>query len=73
MKEFRGRVSSGGRIVIPAALRREYGLAEGREVVFWRGETGLELLSPSQALKRAEDRTSNTFPAPAGRVGSRNA
>lgn len=55
MKEFRGRVTSGGRIAIPAALRREYGLTVGQEVVFRRGEMGLELLSPLQPHERGND------------------
>jgi len=56
MKEFiRSRITDAGRVVIPAELRREYGLAEGQEVVFWRGRSGLELLSLPEALKRAQD------------------
>jgi AbrB family transcriptional regulator (stage V sporulation protein T) len=56
MKEFiRSRITDAGRVVIPAELRREYGLDDGQEVVFCRGETGLELLTVPQALKRAQD------------------
>ena len=56
MKEFmRSRITDAGRVVIPAELRREYGLADGQEIVFWRGRGGLELLSLPEALKRAQD------------------
>jgi bifunctional DNA-binding transcriptional regulator/antitoxin component of YhaV-PrlF toxin-antitoxin module len=55
MKEFRGRIASGGRIVIPAALRREYGLGEAQEVAFLRGERGLELRLVPQSMERAQE------------------
>ena len=56
MQEFlRSRITESGRVVIPAELRREYQLEDGQEVVFLRGEDGLELLTVPQAIQRAQD------------------
>ncbi len=63
MTEFiRSRITDAGRVVIPAELRREYGLSDGQEVVFCRGGAGLELLTVPQALKRAQDEIRKYIP-----------
>jgi len=63
MTEFiRSRITDAGRVVIPAELRREYGLNDGQEVVFCRGDAGLELLTVPQALKRAQDEIRKYIP-----------
>jgi AbrB family looped-hinge helix DNA binding protein len=63
MKEVvRARIADAGRVVIPAELRRQYGLSEGDEVVICAGADGIEILSPAAALKRAQDRVRAFIP-----------
>lgn len=63
MQEFiRSRITDAGRVVIPAELRRAYGIKDGQEVVFCRGETGIELLTVPQALKKAQDEIRRYIP-----------
>jgi AbrB family looped-hinge helix DNA binding protein len=45
------KISSGGRVVIPAALRRKFGIAVGDTVVFSDGEFG-PMLRPHRAVVR---------------------
>jgi AbrB family looped-hinge helix DNA binding protein len=64
MREWiRAKVADAGRVVIPAELRREYGFAEGEEVVLCPGPDGIEILSPATALKRAQDRVRSYIPS----------
>ncbi len=63
MKEvIRSRIADAGRVVIPAELRRQYGLSEGDEVVICPGADGIEILSPAAALKRAQERVRSFIP-----------
>lgn len=51
---YRSKIADAGRVVIPAELRRAMGLDEGQEVVFVKGEQGVELLTSEQALQRVQ-------------------
>lgn len=55
MSEFiRGKVADAGRVVIPAELRREYQIEDGNEVIFCRGENGIELLTVKQLVQKSQ-------------------
>ena len=51
----RGKVS-GGRIVLPAGLRKEFGIEDGAEVVFSRTEHGIEIKTLAEVVRQAQDR-----------------
>ena len=55
MTQVRAKVAEGGRIVIPAEFRRALGLDVGDEVILNLGEGQLTLLTPRQAVKRAQE------------------
>ncbi len=56
MVEFiRGKVTDAGRVVIPAELRREFHIEDGQEVVFCRGEHGIELLTVEQVVRKSQE------------------
>jgi len=48
------RLGKSGRLVIPAAYRRELGLAAGDEVILRLDEEGLHVSTPAQAIARAQ-------------------
>ena len=50
------RIAPGGRIVIPAAIRKELGLAVGDEVLLRLEEGELRLSSRRQALEKLQRR-----------------
>ncbi len=54
MSETRTHVGAGGRIVIPADWRRNLGIDIGDEVVLLLGDEGVLVLTPAQALRRAQ-------------------
>lgn len=59
---FRGKVADTGRVVIPAELRRDYHIEDGQEVVFCRGNNGIELLTPDQLIRRSQALVRNYIP-----------
>jgi AbrB family looped-hinge helix DNA binding protein len=52
---IRGKIAEAGRVVIPAELRRAYHMEEGQEVVFCRGDYGIELLTAEQVIRRSQE------------------
>jgi AbrB family looped-hinge helix DNA binding protein len=48
------RLDTGGRLVIPGRLRRAVGLAPGDEVVIVLDDQSLRILTPAQAVARAQ-------------------
>lgn len=54
MSETKTHLGPGGRIVIPARWRRLLGIGPGDEVILLLEEDGLRLLTPSQAVRRAQ-------------------
>ena len=46
------KVEKSGRILIPAAVRREFDLKEGTEVILRVNETGIQMSTREQALAR---------------------
>lgn len=50
---MRGKVSA-GRVVLPAELRKAFGIEDGAEVIFSRTEHGIEIKTASQALRDAQ-------------------
>jgi AbrB family looped-hinge helix DNA binding protein len=59
---LRTKIADAGRVLIPAELRRQYGLSEGEEVVLLGGPDGIEILSAATALKRAQERVRSYIP-----------
>ena len=52
---YRGKINEEGRLVIPAAYRKQYGLANGQEVVLRATKEGLLISTFDQALQRFQD------------------
>ncbi len=50
------RVGEGGRIVIPAEMRKALGLETGDKVVLTLEDDGFRIVSRKQALRRVQDR-----------------
>ena len=55
MPRVRVKVADGGRIVIPAEFRRSLDLEVGDEVILDLAEGRLVVLTPRQAVKRAQE------------------
>lgn len=54
-KTIRGKVSGAGRVVLPAELRKEFGIKDGSEVLFSRTPHGIEIKTLDQAVKEAQE------------------
>ena len=52
---IRGRVSESGRVVLPAELRKEFGIQDGGEVLFSRTEHGIEIMTLDHAIRQAQE------------------
>jgi AbrB family looped-hinge helix DNA binding protein len=52
---YRAKVTEGGRIVIPAEIRRELGFQPGVEIVLTVAEGELRIRSVRQAIERARE------------------
>lgn len=50
----RGKVY-GGRVVLPAEMRKELGIEEGSEVVISRTEHGIEIKTLAEAIRQAQE------------------
>lgn len=55
MNTQRGRLVSGGRLQVPADIRRELGLADGDQVVMQVVDGALQVRPARDALKRIQD------------------
>jgi AbrB family transcriptional regulator, stage V sporulation protein T len=51
---IRGKVSA-GRVVLPAEMRKEFGIEDGAEVIFSRTEHGIEIKTLDEAIKQAQE------------------
>lgn len=54
MNEFRTKLTSNGRVVIPSAYRKQLNLALGDEIVLWIENDELHLTSLKLAYKKAQ-------------------
>ncbi len=54
MSDCKVRLSPGGRIVIPAEVREALGLREGDAMILRLQDGEVRLLTPKQAIKRAQ-------------------
>ncbi len=64
MSEFiRGRISESGRVVLPAELRKECGIEDGKEVIFSRTEFGIQITPLDLAVSQAQALASRFIPA----------
>ena len=54
MVQFKVKLAEGGRVVIPAAYRKALGLHVGDEVILRLEEGEVRILTPRQAIKRAQ-------------------
>jgi AbrB family transcriptional regulator (stage V sporulation protein T) len=50
----RGKVSA-GRVVLPAELRRQFGIKDGSDVVFSRTEHGIEIRTIDEVVRQAQE------------------
>jgi AbrB family looped-hinge helix DNA binding protein len=56
MSDFiRGKVSGAGRVVLPAELRKEFGIEDGRDVIFTRTEHGIQITTLDEAIRQAQE------------------
>jgi AbrB family looped-hinge helix DNA binding protein len=62
-EQFRIRVAGAGRIVIPAAYRKEFGIREGDELVITRSDYGIQITPLRQAVRRAQELVSQYIPS----------
>jgi antitoxin PrlF len=63
MSDFiRGKVSTTGRVVLPAELRKEFGIEDGADVVFSRTAHGIEVKTLDQAIREAQERVRKYVP-----------
>jgi AbrB family looped-hinge helix DNA binding protein len=63
MSDFiRGKVSRAGRVVLPAELRKEFGIVDGADVVFSRTEHGIHIATLEQAIRQAQERVRRYVP-----------
>jgi AbrB family transcriptional regulator (stage V sporulation protein T) len=54
-KAIRGKVSGAGRVVLPAELRKEFGIEDGSDVIFSRTLHGIEVKTLDEAIKQAQE------------------
>lgn len=62
MQQVKTQISEGGRIVIPADYRRVLGLKIGDDVILVLEENEVRLVTPRQAVKRAQALVSRFVP-----------
>jgi AbrB family looped-hinge helix DNA binding protein len=62
METLSVKVEKSGRILIPAAVRRQFGLKEGTEVILRADETGIRISTRGQALDRVYERLRHYIP-----------
>ena len=62
METISVRVERSGRILIPAAVRRQLNLKEGTEVILRVSETGIQMGTREQALARIRKRLRRYIP-----------
>ncbi len=55
MVQTRTKLAEGGRIVIPAEYRQALGLHIGDELIVYLEDNELRIITPDQALKRAQE------------------
>jgi AbrB family looped-hinge helix DNA binding protein len=55
MATFRSKVTEGGRVVIPAEIRRQLGFQPGAELVLSVADGELRIRSVQQAIERARE------------------
>ena len=64
METYTARLEKSGRILIPAAVRRQLGLSEGSQVLVKVEESGtLQVTSRSQALSKVREEIRRYIPA----------
>jgi AbrB family looped-hinge helix DNA binding protein len=56
MTDFiRAKVSEAGRVVLPAELRKEFGIEDGQDVIFSRTEYGIQVTTLAAAIRQAQE------------------
>jgi len=62
METLSVKMEKSGRILIPAAVRRQFGLKEGTEMILRVDETGIQMGTREQALARIHERLRRYIP-----------
>jgi AbrB family looped-hinge helix DNA binding protein len=62
METLSVKIEKSGRILIPAAVRRQLGLKEGTEMILRVDETGIQMGTREQALARIHERLRRYIP-----------
>jgi AbrB family looped-hinge helix DNA binding protein len=63
MGNVRAKIAAGGRVVLPAEYRRALGLREGDEVILRLTDGEVRILSPRQAIQRAQELVDRYVPS----------
>ena len=64
MSDFiRGKVSGAGRVILPAELRKAFGISDGDDVIFSRTEHGIQITTLDQAIRQAQELVRRHVPA----------
>jgi AbrB family looped-hinge helix DNA binding protein len=63
MTRFKTKVTEGGRVVLPAQVRRELGIDVGDELVVLVEGSSLRLLSYEESLREAQELVARYAPA----------
>jgi AbrB family transcriptional regulator, stage V sporulation protein T len=61
---YHAKLIKGGKIVIPAELRRELGFKEGDTLVFERGESGVVLKTYEQVIREVQAKVKQYIKTP---------
>lgn len=62
MSVTKTKIAYGGRIVIPAEMRKRYGMPVGGTVHLTDGEDGLVISTPEMALRRLQKKFASIVP-----------
>ena len=53
---YHAKVIAGGKIALPAALRREFGIKDGDSLVFEQTETGISVKTHAQVVREGQQK-----------------
>jgi AbrB family transcriptional regulator, stage V sporulation protein T len=61
---YHGKMIKGGKLVMPAELRREFGFNDGDTLVFERGKNGVFVKTYRQVIKEVQEKVRKNLKRP---------